>query len=122
MDILSNETSTLYLGAHAKLYHFADYNMIIDLKSLCRHKWHRDLLVFNLSSETIPFITELLRFTYDITETDESYNDNSLRSLVMAYATSLAKELMEYDELNVLLTEGGDLVRDFMTGVAKRLT
>ncbi len=84
-------------------------------------------MVFCLRKETASKLVELLKFSYENTVCEEPSSAEgqnakiSLRGLVIMYAIGLAKELMVFEEFGTLLAEGGDLVRDFMAGVSKRL-
>ena len=115
------------LVAHAKLYHFADYNLVSGLTALCLQGLHRDLLEFVLTKATVGKIVELLEYTYENTEPEESPStvdqDSkiTLRRLVILYTIGMAKELMMYEEFATMLARDGDLMRDFLTGVSKRL-
>lgn len=108
--------------AHAKLWVFADRYLINDLKDLCLHMLHRELLVFKISESSVLDIFELLSYVYDpdnIRESDEDIVDNveegyvnELEDLVISYAACIINELREFKEYRETLRNGGDLAAD----------
>ena len=109
---------------HAKLYVFAQRYLIKDLKPICLHKLHRDLLALKLDSHAIGNINDLLRYTYDNTSNQDDASKetgSALRYLVITFAACEAEEMLKNKEFKELTMQGGELVADFMQFMSKRL-
>lgn len=113
---------TSKLISHAKLFVFANMYLIDDLKRLCLHKLHRDLLAFNLIGNGVEDIIDLLEYSYNNTErADEDFPGVGveLRDLVKTYAVSMSLELVKVPAFRTVFVKGGDLAADlaydFMT-------
>jgi hypothetical protein len=110
------------LLAHAKLWVFADRYLVDDLKSLCLHMLHRELLAFKVNEESVTNIFELLSYVYDPDNTWESAGDveedgeegyaNGLRDLAISYTACIIGELREFKEYRETLRRGGDLAAE----------
>lgn len=110
------------LLAHAKLWVFADRYLIQDLKDLCLHMLHRELLFFNINRYSVLEIFELLSYVYDPENTRNSDEDtldngeelyvNELKGLAISYATCIIHELREFKQYRETLRNGGDLAAD----------
>jgi hypothetical protein len=107
---------------HAKLWVFADRYLINDLKALCLHMLHRELLFFKINAGSAFQIFELLSYVYNPENTRQSDEDasedgnevyvNELRDLVISYAACIINELRDFKEYRETLRNGGDLAAE----------
>lgn len=105
------------LARHAKLYVLADRYMIKDLKEICLHKLHRELMLFKITTDSVEDLTELLLYTYSHTTDHGDILDGTcdgLRNLVISFVNENSKTLMKYKGFRTVLLAGGGQTADFM--------
>jgi hypothetical protein len=107
-----------------KLWILSDRYGISTLQQLSLLKLHRDLCAFKLEHISAKVFIDMLEFAYSNTAVSrgEEKGECALRELVMATAVCHARILVENKAFLALLEGGGDLARDFGTGLAKRKT
>lgn len=116
-----NEDYTEVFLSHARMYVFADKYFIQDLKTLALEELHQTLASFNLYPERTGDIVALLRYVYLNTSPPTNDGEN-LQTLLRDYVEYKMSALMKDEEFKDLLIEdGGPLLRDFITMVAKRI-
>ena len=111
------------LSAHGKLYVFADMYMVQDLKDLCSHKLHCDLLAYDLNEHGLDEVRDLLQHVYGNTVDDEGKcpaGSKSLRDLVISYAACHAGVLVDDEWFGAILEARGPLAWAFAKYVVKR--
>ncbi|ETN44603.1 uncharacterized protein HMPREF1541_10273 [Cyphellophora europaea CBS 101466] len=106
------------LACHAKLYCFAQMYMADPLKDICTHMLHRDLMHFEITTDTIGAVVELVSFTYDNTVFDTGMlsGGSELRDLVLRFVIARKSRLAQFHEFDELLVAGGDFVVDLFRG------
>lgn len=116
----SCEDYTEVFLSHARLYVFAETYDIGPLKLLSIHKLQRTLTSFTLYRRRIGDIVDLMRYTY-LNTADLSESADSLRVLVIHYAACFVEELAQSAQFQSLLEEVGQLARDLVGQMLKRL-
>ncbi len=117
-----HEDYTEVFLSHARLYVFAEKYDIQPLKTLALEELHRTLAVYNLHRQRTGDIIALLRYVYANTVVSTRGGED-LRTLLKDYVGYEMSTLMKDKEFGELMLEdGGALLRDFMKAVAKRLT
>lgn len=108
------------LTDHAKLWGFADCYDIPDLRGLCLHKLHRDLILFNLSEHNSDAFIKLLEYigteTMELKEVEagSTSHECSLRNLVLCYAICHTDVLLRSRSFQQLVEAGGSIVKDYL--------
>ena len=125
-NIIPSVSRSNDLSSHAKLYCFAMQYMIDNLQDACLHILYRDMVAFKVDSNSIAYVVELIRHTYEntsaATEADEGQGrseDRSgakLRDLVLQFALAGKEKLRNSADFRLLLFGGGDFVVDFVSG------
>ncbi|KAJ9653420.1 hypothetical protein H2201_009145, partial [Coniosporium apollinis] len=105
---------------HARLYVFADKYDIDTLKRLSLHKLQRTLAIFTLYNERVGDVVELMRYSYSNTA-DRSGTIDDLRLLVVHYAACVVEDLIQSAQFQSLLADIGQLARDLVGQMLKRL-
>jgi hypothetical protein len=105
---------------HARLYVFAEMYDIHRLRELSLHNLQRTLTEFTLYSQRLEDIIDLMQYTYlNTAEWPESIDP--LRSLVIHYAACVVEDLAQSTQFRRLMEEMGQLARDLMGQLLKRL-
>jgi hypothetical protein len=108
--------------SHARLYVFAEKYDIQRLKTLALEELHRTLAVYNLHRRRTGDIIALLRYVYANTIVSARGGED-LRTLLKDYVGCEMNTLIKDEEFSeLMLDDGGALLRDFMKLVVKRLT
>jgi hypothetical protein len=107
-----NHNYTPEFLAHCRLYVFADKYGIKSLQQLVLHKLQQTLLLFELYTERVQDVVELVRYAHTDEHTFSGGNDE-LRALVTIYAVSNIEILDKSDSFLTLLEDGGPFVRNF---------
>ena len=117
----SKEDYTDVFLSHAQLYVFAEKYDIQSLKTLALEELHATLVVYTLHDARTGDIIELLRYVYANTcKPQEGVDD--MRSMVTQYVGYEMDVLMEAAEFaELIIKDGGDLLRDFMKAVSTRI-
>jgi hypothetical protein len=97
------------LLAHARLYCFGDQYFVEDLCYLSLYKFHDTIQRLQLQSNVLSGVLDLVRFAYQTT----SLEDDPLRILMVKYLHRHIQTFGDSKELELLLMEGGDFVKDF---------
>ncbi|KAF7949337.1 uncharacterized protein EAE97_002846 [Botrytis byssoidea] len=103
------------LISHAALYILGDFRLIDSLKALALYKLHKTLSVFQLSTDNLQDVIDLVRYIY-AEEGGEERSDGeigALRGLVCLYMAINASALSLDDRGLEFLGEGGQFVKDF---------
>jgi hypothetical protein len=116
----SCEDYTEVFLSHARLYAFAEKYDIAPLCQLSLHKLHRTLTEFKLYDDRRGDIIELMRYTY-LNTPDLSESMDPLRSLVIHYAAYVVEKLAKSDDFQTMLEELGQLGRDLVLWMLKRI-
>ena len=107
--------------SHAQLYVFAEKYDIQSLKMAALEELHATLVVYTLYNIRTGDIIELLRYVYANTCKPQEGVDN-MRSMITQYVGYEMDVLMEAAEFGeVMIKDGGDLLRDFMKAVSTRI-
>jgi hypothetical protein len=118
----AHEDYTEVFLSHAQLYVFAETYDIQPLKTLALEELHRTLAVYNLHRRRTGDIIALLRYVYANTIVSARGGED-LRTLLKDYVGYEMSTLVKDEEFSELMLEdGGALLRDFMKVMAKRLT
>lgn len=106
---------------HARLYVFAEKYDIAALKTLALQQLRATLANFTLYPNRTGDIIALLRYIYNNTnESKKGVED--LRTVMTEYIGYGMDPLIEDEEFGMLLVEeGGDMMKDFLKMVAKRI-
>ena len=107
--------------SHAQLYVFADKYDIKTLKILALENLHASLAIYTLYEECTGDIVDLLRYVY--ANTSETVDDvEELRTLLTLYMGYEMDTLMQDEDFrDLMVTNGGPLLADFMRMVMKRI-
>ncbi|KAM3067032.1 hypothetical protein ACMFMG_011813 [Clarireedia jacksonii] len=118
----TEDYTTVFLG-HAQLYVFAEKWNIKSLKTLALFKLHKTLTSFTLYAARRPDIVELLRYTFSTDHTPDLVDDvDDLRSLVILYTACEVENLINCPEFLSLLGEGGQLAKNLVRVLMKRIS
>ncbi|PVH80537.1 hypothetical protein DL98DRAFT_627714 [Cadophora sp. DSE1049] len=104
--------SALFIS-HASLWILGDYRHIASLKALALYKLHKTLCTFQLSSENVQAVVDLVRCAYSEEGAGLGEGISGLRRLVCQYLGMRKALLCEDDGFMDLLGEGGQFVKDF---------
>lgn len=117
-----NEDYTDVFLSHAQLYVFAEKYNIQSLKILALEELHMTLDIYTLYHVRTGDIIALLQYVYANTgKSIERVED--MRALMTQYVGYKMEILMEDREFgDLMIVDGGPLMRDFMTMVAKRIS
>jgi hypothetical protein len=100
--------------AHARLYTFADFNLVAPLKALALHKLHHTLVSFRLYHARIGDVIELAKYAYNNNHNrKEDGTVDSLRELVVEYIAREIDFIGKSQEWEELIEEGGEFMVDF---------
>lgn len=116
----SCEDYTEVFLCHARLYVFAEKYDIWSLKQLSLHKLQRTLIGFTLYEERVRDVVELMRYSY-LNTADRSESVDELRTLVVHYGACVVEHLARSPQFQLLLEEVGQLARDLVAQMIKRL-
>ncbi|KAJ9603940.1 hypothetical protein H2200_011462 [Cladophialophora chaetospira] len=105
---------------HAKLYMFSDKYSIEPLLELVLQKLRLNLSKFELHSERVADIVELMKYVYEHTTDYENAIDR-LRNLVTDYVVCHIEKVMALGDFMKLLQENGDVAKDLMPKLMQRL-
>ncbi|KAI4111432.1 MAG: hypothetical protein LQ339_000631 [Xanthoria mediterranea] len=107
--------------SHAQLYVFAEKYDIKKLKTLALENLHAGLAIYTLYEQRTWDIVALLRYVY--ANTSETVDDvEDLRTLLTLYMGYEMDTLMQDDDFrDLMVTDGGPLLADFMRMVMKRI-
>ena len=116
-----NEDYTEVFLSHARVYVFAEEYDIQSLKALALDELHGTLQNFDLHAERTGDIIALLRYVY--TNTGESADEvEDMRTVLKHYVGFEMDILMKDNDFGDLMIEdGGALLRDFMKMVEQRI-
>lgn len=114
------ENYTEVFLCHARLYVFAEKNLIGPLKELSLHKLQRTLVEFTLYKERVGDIVDLLQYSYSNTGDRVGCIDD-LRVLVVHYAAYVIEDLEPDPRFQSLLGEAGSFGRDLVGQMLRRL-
>lgn len=99
---------------HGKLYVFADRYLVTSLRTQCLKSLHRDLCGFNLSSQSLSHVLDLLEYAYMASGRDSPDGGYSLRELIVHYTACKAPTLAQIPRFQGILDRysemGSDLV------------
>jgi len=98
---------------HASLWILGDYRNIGSLKALALYKLHKTLSVFQLNSENVQAIVDLVRNAYSEEGAGLGEGISGLRKMVCQYLGPNKALLCDDDGFMDLLGEGGQFVKDF---------
>lgn len=119
---LPYENHTEVFLSHARLYVFAEQYDIQPLKVLAYEELHNALAIYTLYPRRTGDIVTLLRYVYANTGVTAK-GDTDLRKLLKDYVGYEMSNLMKNQEFqDLMLEDGGPLLRDFMKMVARRIT
>lgn len=106
--------SKVFVG-HASLYLLGHLWMIDSLQSLALYKLHKTLCAFQLATDSMDDVLDLIRCAYsEEGEVSGSNGDvEGLRNLVCKYLVMEASFLSSNDGFMEILGEGGQFVKDF---------
>ncbi|KFY19082.1 hypothetical protein V493_08156 [Pseudogymnoascus sp. VKM F-4281 (FW-2241)] len=102
---------------HAELWTLADTYEIAALKALALFKLHKSLCVFKVSGRNGSEVITLVRYAYSKEGLGQDRPDDpeeGLRGLVARYMAANAFVLSRHVGFMLLLSEGGQFVRDFV--------
>lgn len=117
----ASENYTNIFLCHAQLYVFADAQDIQPLKLLALDELHAVLAIFELHPERTGDIVELLRYVYANTASP-SEGEEPLKKVVADYVGFEMDVLMNDEDFSALMiADGGDMLRDYMSSVSKRI-
>lgn len=108
--------------SHARLYVFAEKYNIQSLKLLALEELHATLDIYTLYNVRTGDIIALLQYVYANTSESMKYVEDmrALMTRYMGYEMEILMEDREFGDL--MIVDGGPLMRDFMTLVAKRIS
>lgn len=104
------------LVQHAELYVCAQEYMVRDLREICLHKLHHNLVWFEIDDESVEEIVDLVIYIYENTADEGNVLDGTadkLRDLVMAFVVDQARLLTKYDSFSQMIGAGGAHTTDF---------
>ncbi|EXJ60379.1 hypothetical protein A1O7_04531 [Cladophialophora yegresii CBS 114405] len=115
-----SEDYTLVFLCHAKLYVFADKYSVEPLLNLVLQKLRLNLSRFILHSRRIGDVVELLQYAYENTA---DYRDgiDRLRDMVTDYVVCHLEKIVGHSDFGKLLKENGDVAKDLMPKLVRRL-
>ncbi len=121
----SSENYLEVLLSHARVYVFAEKWIIQPLKKLATKNLHSSLANYTLFPERVSDIVALLEYVYPRTVESKDGHEE-MRELLMSYVETEMEILVEAVEFQELLAKPlpadlGDLLRDFLKTVAKRI-
>ncbi|KAH7420151.1 hypothetical protein BKA64DRAFT_690569 [Cadophora sp. MPI-SDFR-AT-0126] len=99
--------------SHASLWILGDYRNIASLKELALYKLHKTLSAFQLSSENVDALIDLVKCAYSEEGAGLGEGISGLRKLVCQYLGGHKALLCEDDGFMDLLGDGGQFVKDF---------
>lgn len=111
------------LLTHAKVYALAQYKDVTTLRSLSLERLLATLMTLGSvehGSHIAINVVELLGYVYSHTDAPTNYEE-PMRRIVSQFAALNFPALQTREEMMVLMSEGGDLVRDLMEKVCRRL-
>lgn len=115
-----NEDYTEVFLSHARLYVFADKYAILPLKTLALEELHNTLAIYTLYRERTGDILALLRYAY--ANTGESARGDNLRILLRDFVGRGMGVLLKDERfIDLMIEDGGPLLRDFTKMVDKRV-
>ena len=118
----SEEDYTDVFLSHAQLYVFAEKYDIQPLKYLALEELHATLAIYTLYPLRTGDITALLRYVYRNTGQSNG-GEEELRQMLTVYIGCEMDTLMDDEDFRDLMIEdGGPLLGDFMTMVARRIS
>ena len=106
---------------HAKLGCFADRYAIPELATLCLENLRLSLLHCECQSTRIRGIAELLAYTVNNTPPLYDLNSENLRLVVLSFVVIVFELLMKDDIFQELLDNGGDVVKELLLLLQRRL-
>ena len=107
---------------HARIYNFAQKYFIEPLRQLALDELHQVLAIFTLHKERTGDIITLLKYVYSGEHSGESRDGvEDLKTLMTHYMGFQMDTLLEDDDFHALLDGSGDLLKDFLRMVAKRI-
>ena len=117
----ANENYVGVFLCHAQLYVFAEQYDIQELKTLALEELHATLAIFTLHRRRTADIIELLRYVYCNT-TKPVCGEEELRAVLTQYIGVEMDTLMKDSNFkNIMIEDGGDMLADFMSMVARRI-
>ena len=99
---------------------FSDKYSIEPLLELVLQKLRLNLSKFELHSQRVGDIVELMKYTYEHTSDYEEAIDR-LRSLVADYVVCHIKKIVGFGDFTKLLQENGDVAKDLMPKLMQRM-
>ncbi|KAL9639275.1 MAG: hypothetical protein Q9164_001021 [Protoblastenia rupestris] len=117
----ANENYVGVFLCHAQLYVFAEGYDIQELKTLALEELHATLAIFTLHRRRTADIIELLRYVYCNT-TEPVWGGEELRAVLTQYIGFEMDTLMKDSNFrDIMIEDGGDMLADFMSMVARRI-
>lgn len=116
IDINNSKPKAFLL--HAKIFVFAEKYDLQALKMLSIHNLHYLLSHYQIFSQHIPDIVNLIRYSYENTQA----SSDPLRELLASYVELEMAMLIEAKSFEELLEEGGEFVADFLKKVKNRIS
>ncbi|KAK0108096.1 hypothetical protein ONS95_002917 [Cadophora gregata] len=104
--------SVLFI-CHASLWTLGNYRHVASLKTLALYKLHKTLCAFQLNSDNVGAVVNLVRCAYLEEGAGLRESISGLRKLVCQYLGMNKTLLCEDDGFMDLLAEGGQFVKDF---------
>jgi hypothetical protein len=120
----ADQNFTPVFVAYARLYTFANMQLVEPLKALVLHKLHRTLMDFQLYIKRVGDVIKLARHAYNSDHTPDRETDGTidkLRSLVVEYIVCEIDTIGNCSEFMELLEDGGEFVSDFWSITRKYL-
>jgi hypothetical protein len=120
----ADQNFTSVFVAYARLYTFANMQLVEPLKALVLHKLHRTLMDFQLYIKRVGDVIKLARHAYNSGHTPDRETDGTidkLRSLVVEYIVCEIDTIGNCSEFVELLEDGGEFVSDFWSITRKYL-
>lgn len=106
--------------SHARMYVFADYHGIDELRILALRKLRQTLMRFILYEEACYDIPPLVEYSFDNT-VEEGENVDALRNLLRHYAACVVETLWENPDFQNLIESVPDFSKGFITVMIRRL-
>jgi len=97
---------------HAKLYTFAEKNLIERLQTCCLGHLHRELRDLQLNSKNSDEVLTVVQFAYEHRTKQSFSGEDRLRMLISHYVACKAGKLMHHSWFRPLLDRYGEMGSD----------
>jgi hypothetical protein len=119
-NLRSLKVSEIDYLCHARVYIFADRYDIPKLRELAVNKLHFFLAMSDLDQSRVAHVVDLMRYTFENTM-DQTSGIDMLRDVVSEYAVCQIEKLAKDSDFCNLLQENGDVGKDLVPRMVKRL-